>query len=159
MAGEGIVLDTTLIGDGPERRAIESQCRLAGLDGQVHLTGALNHAETLAHVARADIFVLASFAEGLPVALMEAMALGVVCVSTTINGIPELIVTGENGLLVAAGNAAHLRSAITRLVRDPNLRNAMGRAARRTVESSYNLSMNHDLLAATLRRRLCEVRP
>jgi glycosyltransferase involved in cell wall biosynthesis len=126
---------------------------------RVHLTGALNHAETLDLVANADIFVLASFAEGLPVALMEAMALGVVCVSTRINGIPELIFDNQNGLLVAAGNPGLLQNAIARLVRDPALRQTMGRAARQTVESTYNLSRNHDLLAAALRSRLCEVEP
>jgi colanic acid/amylovoran biosynthesis glycosyltransferase len=159
LACDGVALNTTLIGDGPERRALEDQCRLAGLDGRIQFTGALNHAETLAHVADADIFVLASFAEGLPVALMEAMALGVVCVSTCINGIPELIFNGENGLLVPAGNTADLCAAIARLVRDPALREAMGLAARRTVESDYNLPTNHDLLAAALRRRLGEVQP
>jgi glycosyltransferase involved in cell wall biosynthesis len=90
---------------------------------------------------------------------MEAMALGVVCVSTRINGIPELIFDNQNGLLVAAGNPGLLQDAIARLVRDPALRQTMGRAARQTVESTYNLSRNHDLLAAALRSRLCEVEP
>jgi glycosyltransferase involved in cell wall biosynthesis len=152
MAREGLALNTVLIGDGPERPAIEQQCQRSGLTEQVHLTGALNHADTLALVADADIFVLASFAEGLPVALMEAMALGVVCVSTRINGIPELIFDNRNGLLVAAGNPELLQDAIARLVRDPALRQSLGRAARQTVESTYNLSRNHDLLAAALRR-------
>jgi glycosyltransferase involved in cell wall biosynthesis len=159
LAREGLALHTVFIGDGPERPALEQQCRRSDLIERVHLTGALNHAETLDLVANADIFVLASFAEGLPVALMEAMALGVVCVSTRINGIPELIFDNQNGLLVAAGNPGLLQNAIARLVRDPALRQTMGRAARQTVESTYNLSRNHDLLAAALRSRLCEVEP
>lgn len=155
LAAQGIATHTLLIGDGPEHSAIAQQCGRLGIADQVHLLGALNHDQTLAHVAQADIFVLASFAEGLPVALMEAMALGVVCVSTAINGIPELIFHNENGLLVPAGNPALLHDAVALLVCDPELRRTMGRAARQTVESTYNLSTNQDLLAAALRARLC----
>lgn len=158
LSEEGTAVDAVLIGDGPERRALEAQSRQVGLENRIHFIGALNHAETLAQVAQADIFVLASFAEGLPVALMEAMAFGVVCVSTCINGIPELIANDENGLLVSAGNTNQLHAAIARLVRDPALRQSMGDAARRTVETSYNLSNNQDLLAAAFYRRLREVK-
>ena len=73
-----------LIGDGPERRSLEALSARLGISEQIRFLGAQAHHATLAEVAHADVFVLASFAEGLPVALMEAMALGVPCVSTTI---------------------------------------------------------------------------
>jgi len=154
LAGLGFPVDLVLIGDGPERRTLEERARRNGLADRVQFTGALSHADTLARVAAADIFVLASFAEGLPVALMEAMALAVVCVSTCVNGIPELIVSEENGLLVCAGNAGELSAALARLAADAGLRRTLGLAGRRTVEADYNLSRNIDLLAASFRRRL-----
>ncbi len=154
LAGLGFRVDLVLIGDGPERHALEQRCARYGLQGSVHFTGAMNHAETLARVAEADIFVLASFAEGLPVSLMEAMALGIVCVSTRINGIPELIVDEENGLLVTAGNTGQVSAALARLAADSGLRRSLGLAGRHTVETNYNLDKNVDLLAATFRRRI-----
>lgn len=154
LACDGVEFSCTLIGDGPERRALESLAARLGISGQVRFRGALAHQATLAEVALADIFVLASFAEGLPVALMEAMALGVPCVSTTIAAIPELIDHGGNGLLVSPSNVPALSDALRRLAEDIDLRRKLSRRARATVEAHYNLAQNLDLLAATWRRRL-----
>jgi colanic acid/amylovoran biosynthesis glycosyltransferase len=154
VIADGIDLTCTLIGDGPERYALEALSARLGISGQVHFLGAQAHSATLAEVAKADVFVLASFAEGLPVALMEAMALGVPCVSTTIAAIPELIEDGENGLLVSASNVLALSGALRRLAEDMDLRRKLGQRARVTVEAHYNLARNLDLLAATWRRRL-----
>jgi colanic acid/amylovoran biosynthesis glycosyltransferase len=154
MVASGIQLSCTLIGDGPERRSLEALCKRLDIDAQVRFLGAQAHHATLAEVAQADVFVLASFAEGLPVALMEAMALGVPCVSTTIAAIPELIRDGENGLLVPPANPQALQDALSRLANDPELRSMLGRKARATVEADYNLARNLDLLAATWVRRL-----
>jgi colanic acid/amylovoran biosynthesis glycosyltransferase len=150
----GIDLSLVLIGDGPERKALEAQCDQQGIRSHVQFLGAMAHQATLAEVAQADIFVLASFAEGLPVALMEAMALGVPCVSTTIAAIPELILDGVNGLLVPPANPQLLAIALEKLASAPALRQKLGVAARATAEKHYNLALNLDLLAATWRRRL-----
>ncbi len=144
-------LRLVFIGDGPDRAALHSLAAALGLAAQVEWTGALDHASTLARVARADLFVLASFAEGLPVALMEAMALGVPCVSTFIAGIPELIHDGENGLLVPASDLAALTAAIQRLIDDPSLCQRLAERARLTVATRYNLYLNLDPLADHLR--------
>lgn len=154
LIAEGAELTCTLIGDGPERPSLEVLSSRLGISGQVRFLGAQAHHATLAEVAEADIFVLASFAEGLPVALMEAMALGVPCVSTTIAAIPELIADGENGLLVSPSNVCALSGALRSLAEDKDLRRKLGRRARVTVEAHYNLARNLDLLAATWRRRL-----
>jgi glycosyltransferase involved in cell wall biosynthesis len=143
----------TLIGDGPERPALEALCARLNIAGQIRFLGAMAHQPTLAEVAKADVFVLASFAEGLPVALMEAMALGVPCVSTTIAAIPELIESGENGLLVPPANSRALAAALRKLA-DPRLRRELGKKARQTADESYNLSTNLDLLASVWSRRL-----
>jgi len=154
LIAAGVDLTCTLIGDGPERRALEALSARLGISGQVRFLGAQAHSATLAEVAKADVFVLASFAEGLPVALMEAMALGVPCVSTTIAAIPELIRDGENGLLVSPSNVEALSGALRRLAEDRDLRRKLGPKARVTVEAHYNLARNLDLLTATWRRRL-----
>jgi glycosyltransferase involved in cell wall biosynthesis len=144
----GIALSCIFIGDGPERSSLEALSRSLGIDGVVQFLGAQAHQPTLAHVAQADIFVLASFAEGLPVALMEAMALGVPCVSTTIAAIPELIQDGRNGLLVPPANPIALCKALEQLVVNSELRAELGHQARATVEAQYNLARNLDILAA-----------
>jgi glycosyltransferase involved in cell wall biosynthesis len=144
----GIALSCIFIGDGPERSSLEALSRSLGIDGVVQFLGAQAHQPTLAHVAQADIFVLASFAEGLPVALMEAMALGVPCVSTTIAAIPELIQDGRNGLLVPPANPIALCAALEQLVVNSELRAELGHQARATVEAQYNLARNLDILAA-----------
>jgi len=154
LVASGISLTCTLIGDGPERPALEEQARQQGIADHVRFLGAQSHGATLEQVATADVFVLASFAEGLPVALMEAMALGIPCVSTTIAAIPELIRDQQNGLLVPPANVEALGEALARLAGDPELRRRLGMQARLTAESEYNLSHNLDRLASVWDRRL-----
>jgi glycosyltransferase involved in cell wall biosynthesis len=154
LASDSVQISCALIGDGPERGALESLCKRLGIGSQVRFLGAMAHQSTLSEVALADVFVLASFAEGLPVALMEAMALGVPCVSTVIAAIPELIEDGRNGLLVPASNPEALRIALRKLANDPEYRIELGQRARATVEDRYNLATNLDLLARMWIRRL-----
>ena len=148
LVEEGVEFEVRLIGDGLERGPLEASCN-GDLKSRVLFLGALDHATTLAEVAQADIFVLASFAEGLPVALMEAMAFGVPCVSTTIAAIPELIETNFNGLLVPPANPPALAAALKCLIKSADLRLEMGRRAREKVRLYYNLQTNLDLLAQT----------
>jgi len=159
LRGRGIPFHATLIGDGPERTRLENFASLRGLQESVTFTSALSHAETLTHVRDADIFVLASFAEGIPVALMEAMAFAVPCISTTVAGIPELITSGQDGLLVPPANSAALADAIESLAQDPALRAFLGHSARRRVLADYNLPLNHELLAASFQARLAPCLP
>ena len=91
LRARGLFLRATLIGSGPELARLEDFVAQHGMTGAVTFTSAMSHPQTLALLRRADLFALASFAEGIPVALMEAMSLGVPCVSTSIAGIPELI--------------------------------------------------------------------
>jgi glycosyltransferase involved in cell wall biosynthesis len=86
----------------------------------------------------ADIFVLPSFQEGLPVALVEAMALGLPCIASDINAIPEAIEHDINGILVPPGDAAQLEHAINELVQDPDRRTVLGAAARATAYARFN---------------------
>jgi glycosyltransferase involved in cell wall biosynthesis len=89
--------------------------------------------------------------DGIPVAMMEAMARGLPVASTRLTGIPELVRDGENGLLVAPESAEALAGALARLLVDGGLRQRLGEQARRTVVAEYDLDANTALLGDLLR--------
>ncbi len=101
-----------LLGGGPDLEAIRSMIDAKGLGGRVEAIGPVGHARVKEELAASDLFVLPSFAEGIPVALMEAMASGVPVISTRIAGIPELIEHGSEGMLAQPSNAEELARAI-----------------------------------------------
>jgi glycosyltransferase involved in cell wall biosynthesis len=143
----------TLIGGGPELPRLEQYVLENHLADTVNFTQALSHPETLAQLKRADVFALASFAEGIPVALMEAMSFGLPCVSTYIAGIPELIRSGIDGLLVPPANAVALANALEIVIGDPVLRRSLGASARQRIINQYNLPLNQELLAHTFKQK------
>jgi colanic acid/amylovoran biosynthesis glycosyltransferase len=153
---EGHNLRLRLVGDGGERCRMESFVNREQIDAFVTFEGALNHQLTRQKLARADIFVLASFAEGLPVALMEAMAMEIPCISTLVAGIPELIRDGREGLLVPASSKEALCAALARLISDAAFRKVLAQAARRRVQEFYDLGRNVGILADTLQTCLAE---
>jgi colanic acid/amylovoran biosynthesis glycosyltransferase len=144
----------TLIGDGPERDNLQEFVDRHGLSQHITFCGALNHDQTREHLAYADIFALASFAEGVPVALMEAMAMEIPCISTNVAGIPELIRSGIDGLLVPASSVNDLANAIQTLADDEELRKKIGSTARARVLDCYNLPRNLQTLASAFERYL-----
>jgi colanic acid/amylovoran biosynthesis glycosyltransferase len=151
---EGRRLRLTLAGDGPDRPALERDAATWGLDELVHFEGWTGQ-ERLRELYRdADLFVLPSFAEGIPVVLMEAMAAGVPCVASAVCGVPELIHDGVEGLLVAPSDDEGLAAAIARLMDCPDLRCWLSLAAREKIVSEYNLESNAGALASILARRL-----
>jgi colanic acid/amylovoran biosynthesis glycosyltransferase len=150
-----------LVGDGPCRADIERQIAWAGLQEHVHIHGGRPRPDVARLLARAHAFVLASHPtpdgkrEGVPVALMEAMASGVAVVATDISGIPELVETEVSGLLVPASDAAAIADAVQRLYGDPALRRRLGAAARAKVLREFDLQVN----AAALLDLFCRVHP
>jgi colanic acid/amylovoran biosynthesis glycosyltransferase len=154
LLDQGIGFSCALIGGGPERDSLEFLCKRLGIAEHVRFLGAMAHQPALTEVEQAHVFVLASFAEGLPVSLMEAMALGIPCISTTIAAIPELIQNSENGLLVPPANPEALCNALIRLANDTEFRHRLGLNARAAVEDRYDLASNLDLLAEMWSRRL-----
>jgi glycosyltransferase involved in cell wall biosynthesis len=142
LHGEGLDFALTLVGDGPDRPRIEQAIASLGLARQIHLTGALNQAEVRSHFASADIFVLPSLAEGIPVVLMEAMSCGVPCVSTPVNGIPELIAHECTGLLATPGDVDALSLQLRRLIVEPELRRLLAEAAHTKVLTDFDLDRN-----------------
>jgi glycosyltransferase involved in cell wall biosynthesis len=145
----GHLLQLTLIGDGPHRPELQRMVEEKNIADHVIFAGAQNHDRVLETLRSTDIFVLPSFAEGVPVALMEAMAIGVPCVSTFVAGIPELIRHEQDGLLVPPGSASELTDAIERLITDPAERDRLRSSARQRVLEHYNLPVNLRLLAET----------
>ncbi len=145
---EGAVLD--VIGDGPDRKMLEEKARSLNLAHRVTFLGYQSQAQVRALLKQADVFVLSSFAEGLPVVLMEAMAAGIPVVATRIAGIPELIYDEENGLLVSPGDSNAAANAICRLLADPDLRNRMAKAGRRAVELDFDVGAESRWLSTIL---------
>lgn len=130
----------TIVGDGPDRAVIEAEIHRRGLDQHITLVGYQTESEVAHHLSETDVFVLPSFAEGVPVVLMEAMASGVPAVTTRIAGIPELIADGSEGTLVAPGDVRAFAAAVNELLSDSTLRNRMAAAGRQKVESEFNLA-------------------
>jgi colanic acid/amylovoran biosynthesis glycosyltransferase len=154
VRSKGQAVHLTYIGDGPDRTSLEREVAEYRLGEHVTFRGALNHDQTREQMAKADIFALASFAEGIPVALMEAMAMGIPCVSTSVAGIPELIRDNVDGLLVPPSSAESFASAIESLVLDHALRERLGTTGRAHVVEHYNLPVNLNLLASKFERCL-----
>lgn len=142
-------LRLTVIGDGPDRAFLEDAARPLG--DRVRFTGYLSQDEVAGVLAGADALCLPSFAEGVPVVLMEAMAAGRPVISTRITGIPELVEDGVSGLLVPPSDADALRTAIARLADDPALRHRMGAAGRARVRAEFDVRAEARRLAALFR--------
>ena len=111
--------EALIVGDGPERPALEAELRRLGIDDRVRLAG--EQSDVRALLADADAFVLSSRSEGLPVSILEAMAAELPVVASRVGGVPELVVDGENGFLVPPGDPRELAAALERLVDDPDL--------------------------------------
>jgi colanic acid/amylovoran biosynthesis glycosyltransferase len=135
----GIEAEATLIGEGPARRTLERRAAELALGGAVKFVGAVGQDEIRSHYAAADAFCLPSFAEGVPVVLMEAMAMRLPVVTTRVMGISELVDDGEDGLLVRPGRTDELVRALARLARDPALGEALGRRGRAKVMAEFDV--------------------
>jgi glycosyltransferase involved in cell wall biosynthesis len=118
-------VELLVIGDGPERAALEARARALGCDARVIFGGGLPPAEVVAQLRKADAFVLNSRYEGLPHVVLEAFAAGLPVVATAVGGTPELVREGESGLLVSPGDVVRLRAAIQTVLEDRALRDRL----------------------------------
>lgn len=154
LAADGIEVVCRLVGDGPDRRALERQLEAAGLRGRIELEGSLTGAGVLRVLHDADVLAAPSVPsrdgrrEGIPVALMEAMSVGLPVVASRLSGIPELVEDGVNGLLTPPGDARAVADALRRLHADPALRRRLGEAGRETVRREFDVSKTVAALAA-----------
>ncbi len=156
LLDSGVDFECRLVGDGPLRAELETRIAELDLGSHVHLEGPKPRAKVAQILGGADLAVCPSVPtsrgdrEGIPVALMEAMATCLAVVASDISGIPELVDDGETGLLVPPGDPRALADAIARLHDDPALRARLGEAARARVEHDFDLRRNAASLAPLL---------
>ncbi len=155
----GRVFHVEIIGSGPQREVLQAQAKRLGLADRVRLPGAQAHDVVCLAYQRASVFVLPCVIasngdrDGIPNVLLEAMASGVPVVSTPVSGIPELIESGLDGLLVPPNDPAALAEAIDKLLASQELRESLARAARAKIESSFSLDASAEHLLALFRER------
>jgi len=129
----------TVVGDGPDRSALEEQAERLGVRRKMRFLGYRSQAEVREEMGRTDVFVLPSFAEGVPVVLMEALATGIPVVATKVAGVAELVEDGVNGYLVSPGDPRPLEESVARLLEDAALRTRFGAAGRVKVEKEFDV--------------------
>lgn len=137
----------TIVGDGAERAALEARARNLGLADAVTFAGYRTQEQVAEHLAQSDMFVLPSFAEGVPVVLMEAMAARLPTIASRVAGVPELVRDGETGFVVPPGDLETLADRLGHLMSDPDLCAHMGQAGREMVLSDYTISREAGWLA------------
>ena len=142
-----------LIGKGPERLRLEQHIRALDLREQVSLVGQLPHRDVIRYLREAAVFALPSIVErrgamdGIPNAILEALALETPVVSTRVSGIPEVVLHEETGLLVEPADVNGLAESLERLLADPALGQHLGAAGRRLVLDRFEIRRNVDPLA------------
>jgi glycosyltransferase involved in cell wall biosynthesis len=146
LAGDYPDAALVIVGDGPEGAALQAVARRLGIADRVTFTGRLSESDTLERIAAADILVLPSFMEGLPIVLMEAMAAGTAVVASRVAGIPELVKEGESGLLFTPSNWGELTDCMRRLLDDEALRQRLATRAGTTVEEQFDIRQSVDML-------------
>ena len=139
LAAEGLDFELVLVGDGPLRKPLEALAARLNLGGRVRFAGWMSAAEVRDELLAARAMVLPSFAEGLPVVLMEALALGRPVISTYVAGIPELVEPGVCGWLVPAGSVGPLADAMREALTAPGVElQRMGRAGAERAASRHD---------------------
>jgi glycosyltransferase involved in cell wall biosynthesis len=133
-------LGLVVVGDGPERPRLERIAQELGVSGRVYFAGQRSKKETLSLMAACDFFVLNSSHEGLPHAILEAMALGLPVIATAVGGTPEVVRDGETGLLIHSGNRA-LEKTLYALVTDEKTRRRLGEKAKKWVREHMSFQV------------------
>jgi colanic acid/amylovoran biosynthesis glycosyltransferase len=157
LAGRGRTAMVRLAGEGPQRGALESLAERLGVAEGVSFEGAVGQEDLRPLYERAAVFCLPSFAEGVPVVLMEAMAMRLPVISTTITGVPELVEDGRSGVLVAPGRPDLLADGLERVLGDESLGREMGARGREKVIAEFDADASaaqlHDLFVTPPARR------
>jgi glycosyltransferase involved in cell wall biosynthesis len=146
--------DATLVlaGDGPARAPAEARAAALGIAGAVRFAGFMTQGQVADLLANSDMLVLPSFAEGLPVVYMEALASRIPVVASRVAGVQELVEDGVTGYTVPPGDVATLVDRILRLMNAPDAARAMGEAGRKAVEAGFDITHEAAWLARIFRQ-------
>jgi colanic acid/amylovoran biosynthesis glycosyltransferase len=155
---EGRPVHLRLVGDGPDRSWLENRAVELGIASHVEFAGWVDQNRLVTLYREADLFALSSLAEGVPMVLMEAMAMQIPCVAPCITGIPELIEHGVDGMLFAVADVDDLKKKIRTLLESPELCAQIGRQARARVVRDYDMARNTIRFAAVLTEKLNRAR-
>lgn len=155
LVQRGVKCELVLAGDGEMRSEVEALVARYGLQAQVRITGWISSAQVRDEILAARAMVLPSFAEGLPVVIMEAMALHRPVLTTAVAGIPELVLQGEVGWLFSAGSVEELTDAMAQCLSTPaDQLGVMGKAAYSRVLQRHSIDMEAGKLAGHLREAI-----
>ncbi len=136
----GLPAELTVVGSGDYRRELEGRSQTYGLSDKVHFIGHVPNEELPAVYTEHDAFIMPSLTESHAMVLTEAMSCGLPVIGSTAGAIPEVIRVGIDGLLVEPGDVQQIETAIVQLAEDNELREKMGRAARRRVQEKFTWS-------------------
>ena len=159
LVSQGVAFQCHMVGDGPDRRALETRIHQYGLQKEVRLEGAKSSSDIARLLQRATALVAPSVPssdgrkEGIPVALMEAMSSGVPVIASRLSGIPELVEEGETGLLVTPGDSVGIARALMSIRDDTAMARRLAIAGRKKIEDQFDVNRN----AAELARRFRSV--
>jgi glycosyltransferase involved in cell wall biosynthesis len=154
LAQQGWAVRLRLVGGGSDEASLKQRAARIKNSESVIFEGPVNQDYIRNLYSKADLFCIPSLAEGIPVVLMEAMAMGIPCVSTRITGIPELIRDGIDGLLVAPSDLDGLVGALTKLMEDAELRERIAKNGRARILEHYDLRLNVERLATIFDNRI-----
>lgn len=154
LNSEGFPVHLRLVGDGPDRASLEKRAAELSVTSSVEFAGRVDQDHLMELYRETDLFVLSSLAEGIPMVLMEAMAMQIPCVAPCITGIPELIEHGVQGMLFAVGDVPDLKEKIRSLLETPGLCARIGQQARARVIRDYDAAQNSERFAEILTQSL-----
>ncbi|MDA8087543.1 MAG: glycosyltransferase, partial [Nitrospiraceae bacterium] len=145
-----------MVGSGPDVPVLQSMAASYGLLSNIHRTGDIPHGDIPDALNAADIFVLPSYHEGLPNAVLEAMACGLPVVATRAGGIPEAVEDGKSGILVPVGDHRQLANAIEYLLMNDSAAKRMGSRGRQIVETRFTWQVNSEKMSKLYREVMDE---
>lgn len=156
LNSDGCPVHLRLVGDGPDRRWLEHRAVELGITASVEFAGRVDQDRLMMLYRDTDVFVLSSLAEGIPMVLMEAMAMQIPCVAPCITGIPELIEHGVDGMLFTVADVQDLKEKIQKLLETPGLCAQIGQQAQARVIRDYDMARNSERFAEILKQKLTE---
>jgi glycosyltransferase involved in cell wall biosynthesis len=150
----GVRFRCVIVGDGPERQKLARLIRQLGIDDAVALAGHVSHSKIGAYYELADLFVLTSRSEGIPLVLMEAMAQAIVVLAPAITGIPELVIDGGTGYLFRAGDLEEFVWRVQQILSALDKLGPVREAARAHVRENFERKANLEKFADTFLQKI-----